>query len=213
MKAIIFDMDGVISDTQKFHAQVESQLLHEVGIAMTPDEITEKYAGVNDDVMFAELFKKNKINNISIENIKKRKWDLMTKIIKGNILPIPHATRLIQELSTSGFFLAIASSSPKLFIQKVLKELALEKYFPVVASSEEVEHGKPNPEIFLLASKRLHIDPKECVVIEDGKSGMVGAKKAGMKCIGLVSDVRETYPADILVTSLGEVTAQKIQNM
>ncbi len=210
--AIIFDMDGVISDTQKFHAEVESLLLKEFGIMITPDEITRNFAGVADDAMFKQIFTANKIcNNPPIDKIVMKKWDIMTDISRGRITAIPFAIELIQSLSGAGFKLAIASASTNEFIKEVLSELKLEKYFDANVSAQEVEHGKPAPDVFLLAAERLGVDPSESVVIEDGRSGMIGAAAAGMKVVGLVDDIRADYPANLLVSSLGDLTAQRLR--
>ena len=98
--------------------------------------------------------------------------------IAGRHLPDPAHARL----------LGIASSAPINFIETVLSKLGLKEKFEVITSAEEVKYGKPNPEIFLLAAKKLNVNPQECVVIEDAEGGMTGAKKANMKCIGLVKE-------------------------
>lgn len=211
--AIIFDMDGVISDTQKFHAEVESLLLKDFGILMAPDEITKMYAGVADEEMFMELFEKHGIRVNSVKDIVLRKWDLISQIAKGRITAIPHAVKLIDSLKTQGFKLAIASASTKAFINEVLEALEIRKYFDALVSGQEVKHGKPAPDIFLLAAKRLNVQPEEAVVIEDGRSGMIGASAANMKSIGLVEDIAAGYPATKLVSSLGEVNVGIINQL
>lgn len=212
-RAVIFDMDGVISDTQRFHASVESKILKEHGVTMTPREITAKYAGVTDKNMFEEIFKNHQIYYPNIEKIIFRKWDVMGKIVIGKIKAIPHVIKLIKSLNQSGFKLAIASASKLSFISTVINELKIQDYFDTIVSAQEVQNGKPAPDIFLLAAKRLQIEPKYCLVIEDGKSGMIGAKSAGMKAIGLVKDLQKDWPADIVTTSLRNVSIIKIEEI
>lgn len=212
-KAVIFDMDGVISDTQKYHAQVESQLLRGVGINMAPEEITRQYAGVSDEKMFSEIFSQHNVKNNNIHQLILEKWGLMEKMSAGKLKPIPYAIELINRLKQNRFKLAIASASTKDFIKYVLRALNIKDQFEIIVSAQEVKHGKPAPDIFLLAIRRLSVNVDEVVVIEDGKSGMIGAHKAGIKCIGLVQDIIEDYPADILVTSLGQVSIESIQKL
>lgn len=209
-KAVIFDMDGVVSDTQQFHAEVESNLLKRFGINMSPHEITEKYSGVSDEKMFREIFEKDNVQIPSLSDLIFDKWNLMGEIAKGRIQEIPGASNLIKELKKNKFKLAIASASTMLFINEVLIELKIQNYFDVLVSAQEVEHGKPAPDIFLLALKRLHVKPEEAIVIEDGRSGMIGAKKAKIKCVGLVKDTKQDYPADMLVADLDQITIQRI---
>lgn len=214
-KAVIFDMDGVVSDTQKFHAEAESLVLKKYGISMAPEDITYRYAGVSDDVMFREIFEENGIKLESADKLIFIKWDLMAQIAKGRIEAIKHAPELIKNLKQDGFKLAIASSSTKNFINNVLNELNLTDYFDALVSSEEVKKGKPAPDIFLLAASRLGAKAEDSVVVEDGKSGMIGAARANMKCIGLISDMKnkDEYPADKIVVSLSDVTPQAIHNL
>lgn len=212
-RAVIFDMDGVISDTQKFHAKVESALLAEYNIHMAPADISRRYAGVSDDVMFIELFREHGIIAYSIRDTVAKKWDLMRTIATGNIKAIPHARTLIQELKKDGFKLAVASASGKPFIEEVLAALDIATYFDVLVSAEEVPHGKPAPDIFLLAAERLGVLPEEAVVIEDGKSGMIAATAASMKSIGLVSNAADEYPATRIVTSLADVNEEMLNSL
>jgi len=209
IKAIIFDMDGVISDTQKWHSQIESKILLKHGIKIKPSEITRKYSGVKDVDMFKELFNQNNVKS-KPEKASKEKWKEMQKKAEKKIPPIKGAKKLIKKLKSKGFKLAVASSSPTSFIQTVLKKLEI-KQFDTIASSREVKNGKPHPDVFLLAARRLKIKPKECIVIEDGVNGMIAAKKAGMKCIAFSKS--KNKPADLTVSQLEKITIEKIQKL
>ncbi len=213
IKAVIFDMDGVVSDTQSFHGEIESMLLKEYGIAMKPEEISAVYAGVPDEKMFAEIFEKHGVTEYSTPDILYKKWELMEKVTKGRLTAIPYAIALIKELKNNRFKLAIASASTKDFIDEVMDALNIRKYFDTLVSSYEVTHGKPAPDIFLLAAKRLGVRPEEAIVIEDGRSGMIGATAANMKSIGLVADIKGDYPATKIVSSLKHVSIAMIQKL
>lgn len=212
-RAIIFDMDGVISDTQQFHAEAESSLLKQFNIFMSSDEITRKYAGVSDLEMFHEIFEKYDVKVDNIESVVFKKWEMMREIAEGRIVSMPHAIKLISSFKEQGFKLAIASASTTSFINYVLESLKITKMFDTVVSAQEVKNGKPAPDIFLLAAERLSVEPHYCVVIEDGRSGMIGASRAGMKCIGLISDRTVAWPADLLVTSLAQVRISEVHNI
>ncbi|MFH1367001.1 MAG: HAD family phosphatase [Patescibacteria group bacterium] len=175
MKAVIFDMDGVVSDTQKYQAEAESKLLLRSGIHMSPDEITAKYAGVSDYEWFKDMFAQAG-QPVDLKKIVREKWKIVFEIATGRIQPIKGATALIKNLKEKGFPLAIASASAKPFINLVMKELSLENVFDVLVSSTEVAKGKPAPDIFLLAAEKLGVAPLDCVVIEDGIKGMEAAK-------------------------------------
>ncbi len=209
-KAVIFDLDGVISHTQQFHNQAERKVLSNYNIHVTTAFLEEKYAGVSDEEMFMQLFRSNNLLLDDIEKVIGEKWKLMKRLSKEKIKPIPHALSLIGLLKKNGYKLAVASGSPMRYIEFVLQQLGLKNTFDTIASSEEVLHGKPATDIFLLTAKRLGIKPENIVVIEDGRSGMMGAKHAHMKCIGLVKNKKDSYEADILVTSLKQITIKTI---
>lgn len=213
IKAIIFDMDGVISDTQIYHAQAESILLKRFGVSMKPEEITTLYAGVSDEQMFKKIFQKNSIPLDNITQLINKKWEIMKELLRGIVYPVPNVINLINELSQNGFALAIASSSSREFIEYVLSELKLREKFNIIVSGEEVIYGKPSPDIFLLAIKKLSVKIDEVLVIEDGISGMMGAKKAHISCIGLVPNISKKYPTDLQVTSLDQITLTMIQKI
>ena len=212
-KAIIFDMDGVISDTQQFHAEVESEILKRFEISMSPDEITYQYAGVSDEEMFAEIFEKHSIVVDDIQAVIFDKWEVMKEIAAGRVVAIPHAIDLITSFHRNGFKLAVASSSTLSFINYVVDSLSIRNMFDALVSAQEVTNGKPAPDIFLKAAKRLDVDPAFWVVIEDGRSGMIGARLAGMKSIGLVSNPKGDWPADLLVSSLAQIDVKVVHSL
>ncbi len=125
----------------------------------------------------------------------------MLNLKEGEITPIPGVVELIHKLKEDGFKLAVASASIRPFIKRVLTELNIKQEFDVITSTQDVKRGKPEPDVFLLAAEKLGVKPEHCTVIEDGISRMIAAKKAGMKCIGLIHHKGE-YPADIQVDSL-----------
>lgn len=209
IRAVIFDMDGVISDTQKWHSQIESRILSKYGIKIKPAEITRRYSGVRDVDFLRDLFIQNHVR-AKPGKASAEKWAEMRKKAEKGIPPIKGAKKLIKSFKKSGLKLAVASSSPISFIETVLKKLEITQ-FDRISSSREVKNGKPSPDVFLLAARRIKVKPEECLVIEDGFSGMIAAKKAGMKCVALSKSKQN--PADWTVGSLEKITLEKIQKL
>ncbi len=208
-QAVIFDMDGVISDTQIVHATVESGLLHEYGIDLTPAEITRRFAGVQNREMFPQLFTEYDKVLSSLKELVNEKWRRMEKY-EGEIAEVPGTRECIESLKAQGIPLAVASASKLSYVHMVLNKLGLSETFNAICSAEEVAKGKPEPDVFLLAATRLNITPPDCIVIEDGISGMIAAHRGGMRCIGLVREGNPTdYPADIIVKDLRDVIITK----
>jgi beta-phosphoglucomutase family hydrolase len=212
IKGIIFDMDGVISDTQELHATVESRILKKFEIEIPPDEITRRFAGVKTKEFLNELLRKQP-QDYDIDGLMKEKWETMAKLSRGNVKEMPDATGLIKMLHENGFPLAVASASDLKYVSSVLKKLEVENYFKAIIGGDMVSKGKPDPEIFLLAAKKINIEPVNCLVIEDGTNGMEAAKLGGMQCIGLVTDLNKKYPTENLVAELSEITVEYIGNL
>jgi len=210
IRAVILDMDGVISDTLRQHALVEGRILKRFGVRLSAKEITVRYKGRRTSDMFKELLagRHYKLNELLEE-----KWRGLHKLLDKRVKPVPGALKLITELHAGGFKLAVGSSSPRKSVETILRKLKLKNKFSAVVAAEDVKKGKPDPECFLLAAKRLGIRPDECVVIEDAEPGMIAAKRAGMKCIGLVDKKDSKYLADILVNGLGEVNISGLKNL
>lgn len=207
IKAVIFDMDGVISDTQKIHASVEMAMLKNYGIDITAQEITRRFSGVSDKVMFGEIFADFGMKDFDLNKVVEEKWQKMAEAVKGNVEDVPGTLKFIERVKGGYFRIGVASASRISFVELVLSELGIKDSFQAITSADEVEHGKPDPAVFFLAAKKLQTAPSDCVVIEDAVSGMTAAKRAGMRCIGLVREPIQgvTYPAEVLVKDLREI--------
>lgn len=207
--AVIFDMDGVISDTQTLHAAVESELLARYGVVLSPEEITAQYAGVKTSEFFVDLLKDTEAN---VPELLKEKWMRAAALAEQGVNAVPGAIELIQALHAEGIPIGVSSASARPYVEMVLGKLDVKKYILESTTGDEVEHGKPDPMIFLSTAKKLGMEPKDCLVIEDGKSGMIAAKRGGMACIGLVYDEKE-YPVDKRVSDLRQVSVSLIKEL
>ncbi len=212
IKGVIFDMDGVISDTQKFHAQVEAKILNRFNIKITPEEITERYSGVRTKDFFGVLLKQQGAN-YNLSELMEEKWKAMAELAASGVDEIPGSVNLIKTLQGKHYLLAVASASNLAYVNSVLGALKITSFFNAVVSGDMILKGKPDPEGFLSAASKIGVPPKNCVVIEDGLSGMEAAKNAGMFCIGLVSSKEKVYPTNNLVLSLSEITADYLENL
>lgn len=214
IKAVIFDMDGVISHTQILHSSVESEVLKKHGINLSVEEIVTKYAGIPDRIMFQQIskrFKKQVNPNILIDE----KWKIMYESKNKKIKPVEYVQDFILKLYNEKFTLAVASASPSHFIEFVLASLGIKNMFKAITSGDEVKRGKPNPDLFLLAAKKIEIKPSFCLVIEDSSNGVRAAKNAGMKCIGITTThkKKELNEAHEIVDSFKEISIDKIKNL
>ena len=217
IKAIIFDMDGVISDTERIYGEISEAYLKEHGIIMSARETSLRYAGLTFPLMFADLFAKHNIS-YSPEDATREVMKRSLKAFETDVQPMPGALALIDALSRKNFKLGVASGAHLYLIDIILSRLNVKERFHALTSSEEVSQGKPHPDIFLLTAQRLGVQPEECVVIEDGVYGMIGATKAGMKVIALDThgDLEQTDArtyADLMVQRLEELNAEAISRL
>lgn len=212
-KAVIFDMDGVISDTQDICAITESKLLVEYGIDLDQKTITKMYAGVASQDMLKDVFKKFNKTIPDLKSLIQEKRKRIREACEGNVKAVPGTLEFIKKLQKAKIPMAVASAAHREFIEFILTELGIRSVFQVIASSDDVDYGKPEPDIFLFAAQHLSVQRHLCLVVEDGISGMIAAKKAGMHCIGLVRKgklSKKIYPATELVRSLKNI---KLKNL
>lgn len=155
MQALIFDMDGVIADTEVLHGEVESQILSRYGVKISGAELSHRFAGVPEAVVWPTLQREYQLPNFNVAEIMQEKLERLIELARGHVRPIPGAIELMKLMQQQGIPLAVASSSDRRFIDVVLSELTITERFSTITSGHEVAHGKPAPDIFLLAAKRL----------------------------------------------------------
>ncbi len=202
---IIFDMDGVIIDSEPIYFRVILKMFREMGIGMTEEELTN-FVGRSD---LWETIKQEYDANFDVDEInreeQRRFLDYLNNHFDGG--PIDGVEELLRSLNEKNYKLALASSSRVENINTVLNKLNLERYFPLRISGADLETSKPHPEIFLKAAEMAGAQPEQCLVIEDSKNGVMGAKAAGMLCIGYKnpnSGNQDLSAADRIISSYSE---------
>ena len=214
IKAVIFDMDGVIIDSEPVHMKLENETYKKLGIEVTGDE-HHSFVGATSHYMWEALKNKYKLNQTLEELIE---YDRSTyfKYLNSDeceITLIDGVKELIKDFHENGIKLAIASSSPLNVIEAIAKKFQIEEYFDVFVTGDDVKRSKPEPDIFIFASEKLGVSPENCIVIEDSHNGVLAAKKAGMKCVGINSDAtgsQDISMADIVINSFKEVNYMKL---
>jgi beta-phosphoglucomutase family hydrolase len=212
LKAFIFDMDGVIIDSEPIHFEIDMETARHLGFELTSEDL-EKYVGMRNPDMWA-LIKQEYGLSQSVEDIVGFQLaQKLTLLDELQIEPIEGIRALLQDLRSHGIKIGLASSSPRVFIEKVLVKFGIRDFFTSVVSGEEVPEGKPAPDIYLEAAKSLGVMPEECVVLEDARSGVRAAKSAGMRCIGFAnpgSGNQDLSAADRIVKSIGEIRVREL---
>lgn len=190
IKGCIFDLDGVIVDTAHYHYLAWKRLAHELGHHLTEME-NEKLKGVSrmeslNVILDLASISLNEEHKQMLAN-KKNIWfnDYIERMDPNEIFPGVH--ELLASLKEVGLRVGLASSSRN--AQTVLRQLRIQNQFHAIIDGSMIRHTKPDPEIFLMTAERIGVQPVSCVVIEDAEAGVEAALAAGMKCIGIGSDL------------------------
>ncbi len=212
MKGVIFDFDGVIFDSNPIKFESLRIVLEELSVNLTMERFQREFAGRRITETIQRLLEENQVEVDYQKVVEKRDSIAKEMFEKEGYHKIPGVEKIIQEFYKNEYPLAIASGSRRNLILESLEKMSLSNYFKTVVSAfdEEVENGKPAPDVFLLASKKIGVDPKDCLVFEDGILGMSGAKDAEMKCIALSEYILPEGLVDLQISSFKEINLEKI---
>lgn len=178
-RAVIFDMDGVLVDSEPLHLEATNRVLARYGRFLDP-ETAERFMGLPEETFWAAL-KAHFDLPASIRELREARYvALMEVLLTRPFSPSPGLQNLINLLRRRGIRLGLASSSPPLHIGIVLVKTGLAGVFDAALSGEEVERGKPEPDIFLKTAELLGVPPQACLAIEDSRNGILAARRAGM---------------------------------
>lgn len=207
MKAVIFDMDGVIIDSEPVYNGIHEKMLRDFGVKEILD-VPEDYTGMTNSAVFKIVREKYNLKQ-TVEEISAYQLKvILEEFSRLEDEPIDGIRDLLALLKEQQIKTAIASSSARKLIETVVKKFNLMTFFDVIVSGEEVPAGKPAPDVFLEAAKQLKVSPGDCLVIEDSKNGTIAAKAAGMSCIGFKnpnSGNQDLSRADNIVLSIRDI--------
>ncbi|MDZ7963480.1 MAG: HAD family phosphatase [Nostoc sp. DedSLP03] len=216
MDAVLFDMDGTLLDSEPLSDIFLIKFCREIGFELT-ENILDKFRGSDARTFWTYLSKEFNLSQSIEEYVLRETLDFVEELKNNsNLAPIEGVKELIDELFDFGVPLALASSAPRIRVNTVLECFNMQNKFSVKISGQDVERGKPEPDIFLLASERMNVNPNKCVVIEDSENGIKAAKKAGMKCVGfagLKHNKQNLSSADLIVSAYSDVNFYSLQQL
>ncbi|HLR90418.1 MAG TPA: HAD family hydrolase [Balneolaceae bacterium] len=210
---VIFDMDGVIVDSEPIHSEVEQQMFKNEGVTLSPEE-HQKFTGTASLEMWTEIVERFSLTTSPDELTRQNNESYLKALQSISTLPaVKGVQQLIRNLHEKKYNLALASSSSRDQIDLIVNRLQLGSYFKVLVSGAELPRSKPDPMIFLETARQLGKAPSQCCVIEDSFHGVTAAKAAGMKCIGYRnpnSGNQDLSGADVIVDSYLTRPVEKI---
>ncbi|MBQ1856451.1 MAG: HAD family phosphatase [Anaerovibrio sp.] len=208
-KAFIFDMDGVIYDSEPIHAKAKKQVLAECGITIS-DERLATFVGRSSRDFYGTMVEENPQCPVSWQELARRKHVLYKQMLveDDSVKTMPGVRELLERIKAAGYIIGLGSSSTMEMIELVLGRFGLKDYFSVLVSGDELPRSKPDPLIFLTVAEKLGVKPENCTVIEDAFAGVTAARAAGMHCIGYYnpnSGAQDLSGADRIVKSHDDI--------
>jgi HAD superfamily hydrolase (TIGR01509 family) len=211
--AVIFDMDGVLVDTEPIYVDICRSLFKKFDVEISKERL-QSYVGIPAHRMWSEISNDYAIVHSVDELIRREKAEQRYRLLSLNEIPmVSGVAAFIEKLHRSEITMGVASSSSRDIIRIILTKTGLNSWFEAIISGDDVEQGKPAPDIFLKACASLNRRPADCIVIEDSPHGIKGAKRAGMKAVGFTnpnSGCHDLSRADLVIDSFSLENVERI---
>jgi len=207
IRAVVFDMDGVLTDSEPLINEAAIEMFREMGLTVRPEDFIP-FVGTGENRYIGGVAEKYRFP-LNIQEAKKRTYEIYLELVPTRLQAFPGAQTLVRACRDSGSKIALASSADEIKIHANLRKIGLPPdMWDAIVSGEDVERRKPEPDIFLAAARKLGVPAVQCVVVEDAVNGIQAARAAGMRCVA----VAQTFPrerlheADLVRSSLAQVT-------
>jgi len=205
IKGVLFDMDGVLLDSEKYITFAGIELFKEKGYKVNFDDFKE-FTGMGEDRFLGGVAEKYNIP-FYVEKDKARAYEIYAELVRGKLEPLPGVIDFISKCRKRGLKIAVATSADKIKMQVNLEEIGLsEDKFDATVNGLEITNKKPDPEIFIKAAEKLGFSSSECLVVEDAVSGVQAAISAGCKCLAIKTSFseKELHEADWITGDLSD---------
>jgi beta-phosphoglucomutase len=212
IKGVLFDMDGVLSDSEPFICQAAIMMFAEAGLKVLPEDF-KPFVGTGENRYIGGVAEKYGLI-VDIEKVKARTYIIYQEIIRGKLKPLPGAAEFVIKCRNMGFKTAVATSSDVVKMEANLREIGLPpSVFNATINGLDVEKKKPFPDIYIKAAAKIGLKTEECLVVEDAVSGVKAAIAAGCKCLAVTTSFSRSKlsEADWICGSLAEVPEEAIK--
>ena len=211
IKGVLFDMDGVLIDSEPFICQAAIMMFEELGVTVMPEDFLP-FVGMGENRYIGGVAEKHGIS-VDIENVKARTYEIYERIVKGNLSPLPGTHKFISICNKRGFRLALATSADSVKMIVNLREIGLPpSTFNAIITGLDVVNKKPFPDIYIKAAQMIGLKTDECLVVEDAVSGIKAGKAAGCRCLAVTSSfgAEALAEADWICSSLADAPEEAI---
>lgn len=212
IRGVLFDMDGVLVDSERFIAKAAIIMFSELGVNVKPEDF-HPFVGTGENRYLGGVAEKYGIM-VDLPNVKARTYEIFGEIARNNLSPLPGAGEFISRCREKGLKMALATSADKVKMEINLTEIGLSpQTFHSIITGEDVKNKKPFPDIYIKAAESLNLKTSECLVVEDAVSGIRSGKSAGCRCLAVTTSFKaeELKEADWIYGSLLEVPDEVLQ--
>jgi len=212
LKAVLFDMDGVLVDSEEYICQAAIEMFREKGILAQPEDFIP-FVGSGENRYIGGVAEKYNFA-LNLERDKARTYEIYDRIVSNKLNPLPGVLEFIAVCRRKGLKTAVATSADEIKMNINLREMGIPaETFDATVNGLQIERKKPFPDIYMKASKMLGVEPGECLVVEDAPNGVEAAKAAGMKCLAIMSGFseKELKDADWIVKDLTSLPTKVLE--
>jgi HAD superfamily hydrolase (TIGR01509 family) len=210
-RAVIFDMDGVLTDSEPLINAAAVEMFKEMGLEVKPEDFIP-FVGTGEDRYLGGVAAKHNFI-VDVSQAKRRTYEIYLRLVPSRLNAFPRAVELVRACKAAGLMTAVASSADRIKVQANLEKIGLPpEAWDAIVTAEDVENKKPAPDIFLAAARKLRLSPQQCVVIEDAVNGIEAAKSAGMACVAVAHSFvpGELRAADLVRDRIGELSVSEL---
>ena len=211
IKGVLFDMDGVLVDSEHFICKAAIMMFRELGVTVLPDDF-QPFVGMGENRYIGGVAENHGVR-VDIEQVKARTYEIYEQIVMGKLYPLPGAHEFISGCRKKGLRMALATSADRVKMEVNLREIGLvPETFQFIITGLDVENKKPFPDIYIKAAEGIGLEPEDCLVVEDAVSGIKAGKSAGCKCLAVTTsfDSAALHEADWICESLLKVPEEAL---
>jgi beta-phosphoglucomutase family hydrolase len=214
LKAVLFDLDGTLLDNNEVHYKAWKKYLKDNGKEISDEDFKENISGRTNQDAVEHIYDK-KMSQEEAEKYYLKKEEIYREMYKPDIKAIPGLEKFLEDLDKHDVTMAIATSGIQVNIDFMFEHVPIKQYFDKIINSNDIEKGKPDPEIFLKTAEELGILPENCVVFEDSIAGVQSGKAAGMKVVALTTThtKEELGEADLVIDDYRAIDFEKLTSI
>lgn len=211
IRAVLWDLDGTLVDSEEYHWRAWKEILDREGVHITHQDFLNSFGRRNDAILRNWLGED--AGRERMERIADAKEERYRELVRlEGLSPLPGAAEWVERLHAEGWSQAVASSAPRCNVDTVLDALGLGAWFQSTVAAEDVQAGKPDPQVFLIAAARLGAEPWGCIVVEDAPAGVEAARRAQMRSIGVGRNA-QSLGADLAAAKLSDLDSDAFSSM